>query len=107
MISREQIERIVRVNLGVEAGSFERSVRHITDAMVDGVLHDALRLEDPVTLTPADRWQMIARNLAQTLQGIADWCEQLMVDAPPDGLEPEALRGAFARQCALLGLHGK
>jgi len=103
MISREQIERIVRANLDTGPGTFEKSVRSLTDALVDGVLHEATCTDDPLMITPADRWQMVARNLAQTLSAIADHLMRAPVGST-HGVDPHDLRTAFARQCRSAGL---
>lgn len=59
-------------------------------------------LEDPCRITYADRWQMVARNLAQLLSTVAAHMEERTAESPL--LEPDALRRAFAEQCKAHGL---
>lgn len=57
-------------------------------------------LEDPCCITYADRWQMVARNLAQLLTTVAAHVDAGSVAQ----LEPAALKSAFAQQCRAHGL---
>ncbi len=78
--------------LGLNVATATTAIRIVREA--------GLPLEKGETVTPADRWQAVARNLAQVLEAAAsdiEGCKKMHLDHA-------ILRTAFTRQCEAHGL---
>jgi|WetSurMetagenome_2_1015567.scaffolds.fasta_scaffold1445046_2 hypothetical protein len=69
------------------------------EAKLSDVKGSPAPLEDPVTITPADNWQAVARNLAQILNEAAELAAEAGEHA-----RARRYRAAFANQCEAHGL---